>query len=184
MTVKDIIKLTAVLLGRENIVLYNHDDKADSNTLYQVDVLTRCTNLVVNELASTYVPMIKREQVNSNGGKVNFSELSENALKILKVYDVNGNELECKFHPEYLQANKSVGEILYRYIPSNYGYTDIMGYKETEVPARIIAYGVTAEYCLTERMFEDACAWHKKYMDGIAEICSPKNVTLKKRSFV
>lgn len=184
MTVKEIIKLAAVLLGRENVALYGEGDQADSETLYQIDVLTRCVNLVVNELSNTYVPMVKCEEVNMSDGTVRFSDLAENALKIIGLYDCAGNELSYRQYPEYIKAERPVCKVSYRYIPANYGYTDEIGYRETEVPARIIAFGTVAEFCLTERMFEDACSWHKRYMDGIAEICSPKNVTVRKRSFV
>lgn len=183
MTVKDVIKLTATLLGRENIIEYLKTDEGDSNTLYQVDVMTRCANIVINELSTTYVPMCICEDVMPVDGKVYFVDLKESPLKILKVYSSNGKETNFSFHHEYL-ITPDARKIEYQYIPANYGITDTVGYKERQVPVRVLAYGTAAEYCLTERAFDDAVTWHKKYMDAIQEICSPKNVMVKHRRFV
>lgn len=184
MTIKNIIKLTAILLGRENVVDYLQTGDGDTQTLYQVDVMTRCANVVLNELACTYAPMVICEIVNTKNGRIYYSEFKEVLRKIRRVTGLNGKDASFEKHTEYLSVKEPCVTVEYEYVPCNYGTDDIVGYSETSVPTRIIAYGTCAEYCLTERAFDDAVIFHKKYTDGIAEICSPKNIKIKERSFV
>ena len=187
MTVKDVIKITATLLGREKVLEYlssENPDSFDAQTLCQVDVMTRCLNIVINELACTYVPMTIRETVETKQGKVYFSDLKETLLKIRSITGENGKQLTYKLSAEYIVVDSARVDIEYDFVPCNYGITDVIGYKESQIPVRILAYGTCAEFCLTERAFDDAVVFHKKYMDGIAEICSPKNVKIRARGFI
>ena len=60
MTVKDIVRLSAIYLNMENVVKYL-DGGEDNDALNGVNTLTVCANIVLNELACTYIPMIKTE---------------------------------------------------------------------------------------------------------------------------
>ncbi len=187
MTVKDVIKFTATLLGREKVLEYlssEKSDNSDAQTLCQLDVMTRCLNIVINELACTYAPMTIRETVDTKQGRVYFSELKETLLKVRSIASENGKQLNYKLSAEYIVVDSARVEIEYDFVPCNYGITDVIGYKESQIPVRILAYGTCAEFCLTERAFDDAVVFHKKYMDGIAEICSPKNVKIRARGFI
>ena len=69
----------------------------------------------------------------------------------------------------------------YEYAPDKVGLDDEICYMEKDVPVRVIAYGVAAEYCITEGDFDQAVMWHKRYTDAISDICVPKNTRAAKR---
>ncbi|MBP5467330.1 MAG: hypothetical protein J6Y43_07210 [Clostridia bacterium] len=184
MTVKDIIKATAVFLGRERVLNYlETGENSDTDVYSCVNTLTRCANIVINELVCTYIPMKKKETVFTENGRVYFAALSETILKVEKV-TFDGEEIYYKICDEYIDTLFPSVTIEYSYIPSNYGIDENTGYSERDIPSRVIAYGVAAEYCLTERAFDESVMWHKRYSDSLSEIVRPKNAKIKDRSFL
>ena len=91
MKVIDIVKTVATFLARENVLAYlekGEGETSDENygdALNQIDYMVRCSNLVINELAGSFVPMIKREKVVVNDGKIYYGTLNENATEIISV---------------------------------------------------------------------------------------------------
>ena len=183
MTIKDIVKITATCLGRENVASYLEKNEEKGDALNQVDVMTRCANLVINELACTFVPMVYREKVNFVDGKFVIENLSHNVIRILKVLDQYGESVHFETSSTSVLSSVDSGYIEYAYIPDNYGLTETIGYQESQVPARVIAFGTAAEFCLTESSFDESVIWHKKYMDALAEFMRPKNFNIKARSW-
>lgn len=187
MTIKDVLKITATYLGRERVLtaldqMQNNGEETDG--LSVINDLTRLANLVINELSLSYIPMEKTEKVTAKDNKIYYSTLTETAIKILDVSDLSGREINAYHHHEYLEVVESEVFVRYTYIPTNYGLTDVVGYSEKEVPARVIAYGVTAEYCLIIHAFDESVMWHKRYMDAISDILTPKNTKVKKRAWL
>ena len=184
MTVKDVVKATATFLGRENIIEYLDGATADNLVLSQVNTLTRLTNLVIYELACSFIPMVKTENVESNDGKVWYSSLSETPCEILNAYDQLGKEISFTVKPEFLQTNYFIKSVEYKYLPSAYGLEDKIGYDERTVSPVVLAYGVTAEYLLTQKAFEQSVMWHERFTEGVNKICAPKNARIRERRFI
>ena len=187
MKIKDVVKTAALLLGKERLytALLQEEgiDSTDSEVLALADVMTRLTNLVITELASTYILMKKCERVTFEGGKLPYSRLTETPLKILGVYDTNGFDFAFKVHHEYLQAQTTTAVVEYAYKPANYDLDSTIGYSEGQVSLRTLAHGLCAECCIVEGRFDEAVMWHKRYEEGVENACYPKNVTIKERSF-
>lgn len=183
MTVKEIIKLVALMQGRENVLEYldGQNALASEELLKIVNALTGLTNLVINELACTYIPMVKVERVSVDGGRIYYKDLKERPLKIVALYGVNGNSLEYTQNAEYITVSAAEVEVEYHYAPANYGLEEVIGYTEMNVPARVIAYGVLSELCISEGRFDEAVTWHKRYIDALSDICLPKNAVIRKR---
>jgi hypothetical protein len=184
MRVKEIIKVMATLVGREDVYEYltNKISKPDTATLNTLNLLVRSLNLAINELACTYIPMIKKQEFSSP--EIVFENLSERILEVKSVKSNAGSSVEYKLLPTNLVASVCNPTIEYSYIPSDYGIDDEIGYSESEVSRRTLAYGGVAEFCLINRAFDEAVMWHKRYMDCVEEICLPKNATIKKRRWV
>lgn len=185
MKLKDIMKNAAIYLGLSSVKDYlDNAGNATSETLKAVDLLAGLSNLVIAELASTYVPMLFSETVTATGGKIYFSALSKDPVKITSVKDGYGNDTAFKVFPEYVEVKDGVYGITYQYIPSNYAVTDDIGYKDKEVPPSAFSYGLCAEYCITQCRFEEAVAWRKRYIAALEKVLTPKNRTMKGREFI
>lgn len=185
MKIKDIIKLASTYLNREEILSYldGNTDSADENLLIQLDTFTRCANIVISELASTYLPLIKNEEFTTEFGKAYYKDFTERALSIKGVYDSKMKEVDYSVRTEYIETNVKKGVVCYQYVPGNYGLDDDIGYTEKDITPRILCFGVLGEFCLTERRFDESVMWRNRYVDEIASLVLPKNKSIKQRRF-
>ncbi len=190
MKIKDLLK-TAALYLKESKVLEALDGgdegiaAADTNTLEKINVMTRLANLVISELASSYILMKKCEKISLIGGKFYYTSLSETPIKILSVKTDSGEELIHNvkhLYTEVFGATEVVVE--YACYPSNRGLDDETGYTEADVSSRVLSLGLVSEICLVEGRFDEAVMWHKRYEAGIEAICTPKNKRIRERSFI
>ena len=135
---------------------YNDGTEISAETYEKLNIFVNLTNLVINELACTYVPMVIEEQLSFVNGKAFYKDFSKKAVKILGVKDMSGVELEFVDKAEYLQVPFSVNQSLvveYQYSPDNYSILDKIGYTEKDISARVIAYGVASEYFINQGNF-------------------------------
>ncbi len=214
MQLKEIIKNACLMLGKGEVINYldgkvNNDydggyedeyypDYGDgefgestsssvgTDTLETVNLMVNLANLVINELACTYIPLIVQEQMPFADGKAFYKDFKHKAVKILGVYTLSGNAVDFNVKTEYLLVSSKPNEMLtveYQYAPNNYGLTDEIGYAEKDVSARVIAYGVASEVCISEGNFDQAVMHHKRYVDEIALLSMPKNTMIKQRSW-
>ncbi len=185
MSIKQIIRITALLLGLENVIAYldgnGDEEQVGVDCCKTVNTLTDLANLVINELCATYIPMTKVEDAKTTNGRVYYKDLTERAIKIRAVYDANGKELYYTKTAEYICVNYPEVAVEYDYVPENYGLEQSIGYTDKDISARVMANGVAAEFCITEGRFDEAVTFHKRYIDMLSDICLPKNVLTKKR---
>jgi hypothetical protein len=187
MTIKQIIKTTAVYLGRDDIIAYLDGELFDTpedvlkELEQEVNSLTKCANLVINQLATEYVPLKSIDVVRSDNGQILYTSFPSNPIDILAVYDVYGNKLEYKILPLYLLTKPEAVKVEYTYLPPEYNLEETIAYTENKVPIRIIAYGVTAEYTMISGRFDEAILWDKRYKNSILNILMPKNSVIKGR---
>lgn len=186
MKIKDVIKLSATYLNREEILSYleGNANDVDENLLIQIDTFTRCANVVISELASTYLPLIKNEEFTADSKKLYFKDLKERILSVKGVYDLSLNSTDFSVSTEYVQTEVGKGVICYQYMPGNYGIDDEIGYTEKDITPRILCFGVLGEFCLTERRFDESVMWRNRYVDEIANLVRPKNKSVKQRRFL
>ena len=184
MTVKDIINCVMVNLNREYLKEYQEKGASSSEqTKKSIDDLVALTNLVINELACSYIPLKKREKIDVKNGRLYYNTLAEKPIRIIKFTDVRGEEKYARQYFDYAEVDGSISFIEYEYLPSNYALDDQIGYTDLDISARALAYGVTAEFLLTEANFDQAVFWRKRYEDEVSLIVCPKNRKIKGRDF-
>ena len=186
MTVSDIIKKAATLINLKNVSEYLGGGvvNADEETLATVSKMTSLTNLVLNELSVSYVPMKTTERKIVTDGKVMFSSLTKTPYKILDVFDAYGEKVFYTLYPTYIKTKENEVDIVYAYVPTSYGLSDVVGYSETEVSSRLIAYAVLAEYMLTVSAFDEAIMWRKRFTSELEESVCPTSKNMRRRSFI
>ena len=183
MTVKDVIKVQSTLLGLEDVIDYfiNQPAYPATATVQAVDLMTRCINLVVSELAGSYIPM--KATLNASSNEIEFKDFPNAVLEIIGVTDKNGKSKKYGFTPTKL-TGLSAGDIIeYAYLPKVYGVEDEIGYNETDIPIRLLAYASCAEYSLAERAFDEAIMWRNRYIEELKSFLKPKNFKIKERGW-
>ncbi len=185
MTIKDIIKTAAVFLNLTDVTEYLNGNVQTpaANTLSAVNSLTGLTNLVIAELAASYVPMTCTETVQTDDGKIVFASLTHNVTRILSVKNSFGHDAEFKLYPEYIKVFGGEYTVEYEYAPANYGLNDAVGFNG-KITAALLGYGVAAEYCITQGRFEESLLWRQRYAAGVERVALPKCKTLKGRCWL
>ena len=164
-TVKETLLATAGELGLYDSVSA-YLEGGDASGKETVDNLLRCFDTVENELALDYFPLYAEEEVETDTGCVYYSELSRSAVRVVKVEDGWGNDVPFRLFPEYLKTQGGRIKIRYSYAPVKKTLQGCSDYR-TQVSARLFSYGMAAEYCLSQGLFEEAAVWNKKYKDAI-----------------
>ena len=148
MKIKDVIKTTALLLGKEDLYSALNEDNglqnANKQVLADADLLTRLANLVITELCTTYIFMKKCQPINFNGGKAIYTDFEETPIKILGVYDEFGNSYSFTVKCDGVLATTSFATIEYAYKPNNYDLDSVIGYTEKDLSIRTLALGLSA----------------------------------------
>jgi len=185
MKLYDILVTSAILLGKNDAIEYlgATSQNKDFETLVTVDNLTRAANIVISELAFTYIPMIKEERVQVENGKIKFEDLSEKILDLIGVYE-SEKAIKYKLRSDRIEVDATTVTVKYSYLPSNYDVHDEIGYKESEVSARILAYGVNSEYLLIEHAFEESLMWRDRYTKALERLVLPKSTKIKGRAWM
>ena len=166
MEIVDIIRSAAWYIGVLNMVdAYLQDDDEDGYLVAQ-DLL-RAFNNVENQLALEYLPLTEKEGFYTETGEVLYEEFSFKVVRIINVYNAQGEKQPFTLMPTYLQTAKGDLTIEYTYTPYE---KDI--YDQTDhclcVAQPLYVFGVLAEYYLAKGAFEEAAVWDKKYKDAIS----------------
>ncbi|MBQ8426576.1 MAG: hypothetical protein IJX16_02315 [Clostridia bacterium] len=181
MTVKEILQQAATLSGRDDVVKYlNSSGSATEDTILAVNVMVRLINMVVSELSASFIPLIVEEKINATE-KIKYTSLSKNAIEIIKVYDQAGKEIPFSVYYDHVKISSPCSSIKYKYAHSTYGLEDTLDYTEKDIPSAVLAYGLSAEFALSEGDFDRACSLHDRYVEGVHAICKPKNHKTKAR---
>lgn len=197
MTIKDILETAATLLNLTDCTEYftatdaeaTQSGESAANTLAtdvppKIDLLTRLANLVISELASSFVPMTCAEEAETENGKIVFADLAHNITRVLSVKNEFGQDAEFKLYPEYIKVFGGRYTVEYEYLPENYAMGDTVGFKDGKITAALLGYGVAAEYCITQGRFEEAVLWRKRYSYGVERAALPKNSAIKGRCWL
>ena len=174
MTVKEIILAAANELGvAGEVEPFVMGESTDTEAGAKVKALLRCFNLVENEVALDYLPLLAEEELLSETGVVYYSSLSREAARVIGVWDEWGNAVPFTLFPDYLKTQPQKVLVRYTYLPREKTLADESDFT-LNASVRLFAYGVAAEYALASGLFQEAAIWEKKYKDAIKAAYSSK----------
>ena len=180
----EILKLACQFCDKESL-----GDKIKNGTLEgltddekeEARELLDCLNLVQDELACEYTPLLAEQKVYFQDYKFLISSLERDLVKVLKVKDKLGRSVKFKVLPNQLIAFIKDGTIVYSYHPQKLDYATAL---EINVPARIIAYGVAREYFLKQGLSDDADLWEMRFKDSLKILVSKHHAKIKERGWL
>lgn len=185
MTIRDIVSGTALLLGEEELFdsLYSELEQTKEQK-EKTEIFTRLSNLVINQLSCSFIPMKTEEEQRAKLGKIYYNELSQRALKIIDVLDSKWQKTEYEQTPVYIKVKEKKVIVVYNYLPPNYAIDDKIGYLENEVPVVVLSYGVAGQYLVSKGRWEESVYWQKRYSEGIESVIMPHNRNIKRRGWI
>ena len=178
MKVKDILKLTATILDRKDLVSFYNDGVCDDYIKAQEDsdILLSSYNILTEEIAVETLKLKYTELLKVENGILSYASFKYNPISIISVKDKNGNLVDCKILPTDIKTDKSEVVCEYYYIPALKSVEDDSEIVGTLIPKTTIMYGIATEFCLIKGLFEEATVWHQKYVNSLSKLSKPKKL--------
>lgn len=180
MTVKQILLAAATELNiLDEVEGYLSGTSTDGES--QAKALLRCFNLVENEVALDYLPLLAEDEIETGTGVIYYATLLREAARVVGVWDEWGNAVPFTLFPDYLKTQPNKVRVRYTYLPKEKSFKDRSDFT-LQASVRLFAYGVAAEYALASGLFEEAAVWEKKYKDAIkAAYCAKPSRCIRSR---
>ena len=184
-TVENVVRLAAQIVGLGETAEEYFGGNPSEETKRIVQGLVGCFNLVENELAVDYLPLVCEETLSTDEeGNIEYARLSKKVAYIISVRDERGGIVKAKRMPTHLALEVGKYTVRYAALPVEKTAKDCCEY-ETGVSARLLAYGVAAEYCLHKGLYAEHAAWDKKYKEALLIACKSRGAWhLKERAWI
>jgi len=176
MTVKEILYKADLLLDAQLPQAIFQGQPTDQAVIELVNAdttlqqLVKCANLVGDEIATDYFPVVQTQTVDVVDGEVDFATLNNKVQGVVSVKD----EMGCSVSFCYTQkgiANLHCKKASVRYRVA-YEWTDFWGeihFGSPQVTSRIVAYGVVAQYYMLCGNYDLAQSWSARFYTALAE---------------
>lgn len=187
MKIRDILELTCVLLQKNELIntgifykLHNDYVEKHLQTNKELQMLMRCANLVVKEVATEFVPLMHKQTITSHNGQISYAEFDKLLLDVASIKDLNGEVVTAYTFPDHIAIEDGTFVFRYAYIPTDKSFFEDIDDKKTD--SKIFAYGTAAEYCLIKGDYNNALYWERRYKDALYNATSKDTaVILPKR---
>ena len=172
MEIVNILKNACVFLQKDElleITEFGGEEDSTEKQQKEVSMLLRCLNLVYNEIATAYIPLIATETISTSNGEVKLDNFSKKVLDIRRIEDKYRFRVNYKLYPDKIFINQG-GEykITYSYQPEELeSLEDDMESFSEKLTERVISYGVAMEYSFISGLHDDASVWEKRFKDGL-----------------
>lgn len=183
MEVKQILELACVFLGKEELLEDEYfltevpqDYVPDENRSKKIDFLLKCLNLVYEQVAKDYIPLICEEEIEFENQKFYYKDLSKRIYDVLSLKSKNGRDIRYKLFPTFIYADAKKAVITYSYAPEKLERNSQLDFFDVKVPARVFAYGVAMEFCFIESLSDEATIWEKRFKDAILIAMRKKSI--------
>ncbi len=169
MKIKELIKLTAETVGEDEIARYINGEAISgiSYAKQNVELLLRCYNLIVDELACEYLPLKREESVDAVNGKIYFSSLSLTPIRILNVYNQKGEKVPYKLVNDYIKVDEKKVTVEYCHKLNFLNEEDNCPYSNGIIGPYTLAFGMASQYCLEKGRLNDSEIFQQKYLSSI-----------------
>ncbi len=180
MQLKEAIRICLTYLGDEDASV-----NAQTAQHPKLKLLVKCANLVIQEIAAEYAPLLEEERVDVDDGKIFLENLLHKSAQIRKVVDADSG-LESNFYltPTHCAvANKDMrrADVLYSYAPLEVDIEEECPISPT-VGAKTLALGICAEYSMICGMYEQSVMYSDRFKEDMRTAVRKKgNVKIKPR---
>lgn len=186
MTTKQVLENVAVFLGKEDLLecpyFTNTNDEVSEEEQKDLNLLLKCLNFIVNEIATDYLPILKQKQVTFVDNMLNIKQIDDNIHKIIKIENKNGEVIKFNYINGQLMAKTTDAIITYSSYPEKadlYGEVENFNNLMTD---RVLAYGTAMEYSFLNSLYDDATVWESRYKNALLVLSQKKhNIVMPKR---
>ncbi len=177
MKVKEIIELALLFLDKEDLLQYvpfGTESVLPDLEEKEIVHLKKCFNLVYNEIATSYIPLLKTENVVFENNVLPYSKISKNIVEVRKLIS-NGKNVNYTLEEDGLHANVKNASLTYNYSPDELDFDDDVFMFGGKLSERVLAYGIAMEFSLISGLYDDAEVWETRFYSGLKEAYSKKS---------
>ena len=188
MKAKEIIKNVCIYLGKEEILSSNLFEESGENLSTQAGItvgkMLNCLNLIISEIASDYLPIVKEKVLTLKNGEIDVHEIDEDIQEIISIKSRFGKNLRYKYIGNKIICLANSVVITYKVYPKEITIDDECESFGGRLSSRVIAYGVASEYCYLEMLYDDATIWESRFKNALLINARKKGeIKLKKRGW-
>lgn len=189
MTVLDLIKKSAVILNIDEISNASLNTITAENELEVLEnnvalkKLYELTMLMLNEIATYYMPIMKTVELNSVDKKIDLSKCQN----VLKVVGVKLDDVFVKFFVEdgnILVKNDGCYTVIFQQTPAIQSLLDNVNFFDENVSEDLLVDGLNSYYCLACGLFKEFSLYNEKYSKKLANLRNLPIFNLPCRSWV
>lgn len=183
MLVKDVIIKACDFIGKEEMsAKLKAGETLASQEDELIETLVKQFNLVREEIASEYQPILKSESFVVKNFKLEFSSFSSPVLEIYSIKDRLGRNVNYKIFDGYIFVCGKDVEVIYSTLAEGLTIEDEFS---ATLPERIFAYGVAREYFFHNGFYEDANMWEGRFKGSLEIVLRRKSrVQIPKRRWL
>lgn len=145
------------------------------------EVILKCVNIAIDEVAQDYISPKIKEYMVVNGGEIDYSALRERVLEIVSVKK-DDTKINFKMNTTSFSVDTNgLVEIEYKYLPKSCGLNDDIMLSPKVTP-KTLALGACAEYSLMQGDYEQSVTYSDRFKNDL-KCASPKvakNVKIEK----
>lgn len=181
---KEIIKNTLMLLGRENEldeVEHLEESAYQSSTKKIVTSLIKITNLVLSDITRDIAKLAGEVTLTSdNECQIYYKDIGKKVTGI-KSIAINRFPVTFNLYPEYIKVGRPNTTYQISYFYENEpcrAITDSINLPISITPSAV-SYGVAAEYCSINLLYDECNMWEQKFvraMENIRDKCGERKV--------
>lgn len=183
MKVKDIIIKACDFVGKDDLAsaLLAGTELSDEVIALQ-DKMVKCFNLIREEIASEYQPILQVENFVVKNFKLELNSFSNDVLEIYSIKDRYGRNVHYKIFDGYIFVCGKEVEVIYSTPAKQLTIDDDF---TSSLPERIFAYGVAREYYFINNLYEDANIWEERFKGSLQIMLRRKSeVKVPRRSWI
>lgn len=182
MKVKDVIVKACDFIGKDELAsnLITGAEVPEENLALQ-QKLVKCFNLIREEIASEYQPILHVEKFIVKNFKLELSSFENEVVEIYSIKDRFGRNVHYKIFDGYIFVCGKDVEVIYSTIAQELEINDEFS---SNLPERIFAYGVAREYFFLSGLYEDANIWEERFKGALQIMLRRKSeVKVPRRSW-
>lgn len=176
MTIKEILSLSALEIGRDDLVDYFNggaETSGQSQASADADKMFACYKLVVSELSEEFYPLTKTETLTSESKRYYYSQFSITPIEIKAVY-VGDKKVDYTVTPFYFSCDYDSVSVVYEYYPSATSIAEECPYANTKISGRIVALGVAREFLLVQGLYDQAVIFSERFTNALSSVLVSK----------
>lgn len=187
MKLREIIKLSAIMLSLDDVleceelydesydILKENEIIASGNSVEKnLNLMIRCFNLVYNEIATDYLPLVTIENINITTGNFDLKNLENHFYKLIKLEDKHGNNVKFDIYDNILYVKNGEYKVVYCYIPEKVTLNSEVNNFNGKIVDRVFAYGLNKEYCFISGLYSEAESYKTKFEESLKSASSLK----------